>query len=102
MYQKSFFNQQNQFTPPKLQQDHRIVVVARNLDWHLMQIIAETRRETRRETNVKSNRGLASQSGTQLRSSCSHIGRKRFSQDGGFKQKLQSGQVSVRSRTAGG
>jgi hypothetical protein len=53
-YQKSFLDQQEQFMPTKLQQDHRMVIISKALDWDLMQVIGETRREM----VVKSNRGL--------------------------------------------
>lgn len=52
-YQRSFLEQQETFLPIPIQQDHEMVVLSKNLDWDLMQALAEACRDE----NIKSNRG---------------------------------------------
>jgi hypothetical protein len=53
-YQRSLLDQQEAFMPLTVKQDHPMMVLSKNLDWDLMQVIGETKREE----VVKTNRGL--------------------------------------------
>lgn len=53
-YQRSLLDQQESFTPVRIDQDHRMVIMSKTLDWDYMQVMAEERREK----TIKSNRGL--------------------------------------------
>jgi hypothetical protein len=52
--QQSLLGQQETFMPITVQQDHEMMILAKNLDWDLMQVIGETSRDK----VVKSTRGL--------------------------------------------
>ena len=53
-YQQSLLGQQETFIPVAISQEHEMVILSRNLDWGLMQAIAENCRDK----VIKSTRGL--------------------------------------------